>query len=247
MDCFPLPTRAALVGAGQVDLVSQIEDWHTKLLKRRRKTIQVKGHSWTKYRSARADAEVLQQALLRRTDRLTGSCGTALAHGDNYGCALMARGHLETSALLGYLAHQTNALADGKMSAEEYDGSVKALLFGSRDAEAEAAGMPKAVNILTCIKKADQFMRKHPGYGGSSVVSDAYQVLSEFAHPNMLSHSLSIKHRGWSVDLASRHDLGSLNYDLLNWLLISLMLFVDCFDAVDELHSLISERSANDP
>ena len=75
------------------------------------------------------------------------------------------------------------------MSYEDFDAAVTAALVGSRSEVIEQG--PKSTNIMTHIKRADRFIEERRLFPVSGPIHTMYDVLSEYAHPNMTSNSSS--------------------------------------------------------
>lgn len=229
MDCFPADVRQVLVERGCEADAAEIETYHTRVLQRRVARIEVASADWSGPLLATiANATVLQQVLLRRAERLTVSCGTVAADHNEYGLALLVRGHVETTALMGYACSRTASVSKSTGEAEAYGEIVKSLLFGTRFEDVPA--LPRAVNMMTCIDKADKYMSVDPRYSGKKVIRQLYDFLSEHAHPNMSSHNVAIEYESGFVKLQDLTQDDELCVACFGAVKLSLMLLIDFYD-----------------
>ena len=231
-------------GAERGAEAAEIEKFHTKLLQRRVASIAIASPGWPHYLPDLANAILLQQVLVRRAERLTVSCGTVLADQNDYGVALLVRGLLETAAVLGYACSRAAGLTGDFNEVAAYGEIVKSLLFGSRD-EADRDVFPRAVNIMTCIDKTDAYMATGPRYGGRKCMREMYDLLSEYAHPNMPSHSMGMDYRNGTALLLDRAMDPDFCRLALGGVKLCLMLVNDlCDDLTDHLDRINCAASA---
>jgi hypothetical protein len=247
MDCFSLSVRQSLIKKGYGDIVGNIEKEHTKLLKRRLKSIEVSNPSWSDpYVANIAKALVVQQTLLHRLEKLTASCGASVAADDVYGTGLLARGHLESTALLGYVCSLTKRLADADIEIEDYFAKIDRVLFGVRMPDSDMEQFPESVNILTCIEKAEKFSVEHLPFQWEPLLQSSYETLSEYAHPNMFSHGVAMDYNEskGTVRFRGRRAGDEAEGAFLGFIRVSLMLFIDFSDALTQLAGRAYERGS---
>jgi hypothetical protein len=186
LNCFEPSARRKLARAGFDEIAANIERMHTHLLKQRQPMVNT---------MANPSAEgvtvgmcfVLWQAGLHRTERLLVSAGRAVGASDVYGLAVLSRALLESTAVIASICAQMHQWADGKITYEEFDASVTAALVGSRSSVVQDG--VQATNILTHIKRADRFIDERGLFLTTSPLATMYDVMSEYAHPNMSSNS----------------------------------------------------------
>ena len=110
-----------------------------------------------------------REALMWRTEELSRTACDALERHDFTVAALLARAITEIAALVWKLL-QVIETRGSRSPHEQHDLSMR-LLVGWKS----WADMPQAINILTCLQSMDKKMPR---------VLDAYNSLSEIAHPN---------------------------------------------------------------
>ncbi len=194
MPCFSGEVQALFQKWNENDLYKEIEVIHSELLKRRVDSIEYGNPDKIVEKTrARLNSKVLAQALLNRSERLLVSSGAMLLQNSVYGLALIARGHLEGTAVLGYFCDRLNALGKGNIPAEKYYLNVADAVMGARHNLFEKANAPP--NILTSIEKADRFLNQtlFENANKEKKLEDTYNWLSDFAHPNFLSHCAAFK------------------------------------------------------
>jgi hypothetical protein len=103
----------------QSDLLDRLEASHQQLLDRRKEAVAVADQSEPRKHTA-SNCLVLQQALLHRAERLLAGAGTMLLENNIYGLALIARGHYEATAVLGYVCNRLESLKAGNISFEDF-------------------------------------------------------------------------------------------------------------------------------
>lgn len=113
-----------------------------------------------------------REALLWRTVELASSACELLKSGRIAAGITLVRGVAESAAAMRYLSETVQSFCQCEnRSLQEVDEKLMRLLMGDR----RNSDMPDAINVLTMLKHAN---RTVPG------VSDSYEILSEFAHPN---------------------------------------------------------------
>jgi hypothetical protein len=194
MPCFSEEVHDVFRKWGKDDLCKEIEAIHEELVKRRVDSIkygdpdQIDDKARTKL-----NCKVLAQALLNRSERLLVSSGAMLLESSVYGLALIARGHLEGTAVLGYFCDRLNALSKGNITFGTFSLNVADAVMGAKHDLFDKANAPP--NVLTSIEKADRFLNQtlFANVDKEKKLEDTYSWLSDFAHPNFLSHSAAFK------------------------------------------------------
>jgi hypothetical protein len=121
----------------------------------------------------------LQQSLLYRVTLLATGCADMWSAKNVIGSILIARALLETIAISQFIADELQILVTNKRI-DTIDELARKQLFSTKNEAriAEGTGF-QARSILTYINKLDQSV------GGTR---EAYDVLSEFCHPNGSGH-----------------------------------------------------------
>ena len=98
-----------------------------------------------------------------------------------YGLALVARGHLEATAVLAYFCDRIDALSKDNIKFEkfEWDVAVNGRYGGAKHELFAKANSPQ--NIMACIEKGDRFVNNVVFGKKVGLLSDCYSWLSEFA------------------------------------------------------------------
>ena len=196
MNCIEPSARRKLARAGFDEIAANIERMHTRLLKQRQPMVNTMANPSEEGVTV-GMCFVLWQAGLHRTERLLVSAGRAVGVGDVYGLAVLSRALLESTAVIASICAQMHQWAGGKITYEEFDASVTAALVGSRSSVVQD-GL-QATNILTHIKRADRFIDERGLFMTASPLATMYDVLSEYAHPNMSSNSCAFQIDGPGV------------------------------------------------
>lgn len=190
MNCFEPSTRRKLARAGFDEIAANIERMHTRLLKQRQPMVNTMANPSEEGVTV-GMCFVLWQAGLHRTERLLVSAGRAVGAGDVYGLAVLSRALLESTAVIASICAQMHQWAEGKITYEDFDASVTAALVGSRSSVIEDG--VQATNILTHIKRADRFIDERGLFLVTAPLATMYDVMSEYAHPNMSSNSCAFQ------------------------------------------------------
>jgi hypothetical protein len=219
----------------QGDLLGRLEASDQQLLDRRREVVESAPQHEPRKHTA-SNCQVLQQALLHRAERLLAGAGTMLLENNVYGLALIVRGHYEATAVLGYVCNRLESLKAGNIVFEDFALNVACEVLGAR--HSQFAKAPNPPNILTCIEKADRYLDTHYFKKKIGILRDNYNWLSDFAHPNFLSHCSA-----YTIDKANRRfvfrhegDIQESDFELMLLLDISAGLFIRLFDdCIDRL------------
>ncbi len=231
MSCFSEDVRNLFQTWKQSELCQKLEGHHAQLLERRTEAIAYGDPDKLSAKTrTRLNCQVLRQALLHRADRLLRSSGTMLLEKNVYGLALLARGHLEATAVLGFFCNRINTLSKRNIPFEKFEEDVAHAIMGAQhDLFAEASA---PTNILSCIEKADRFLDSEIFKEKKGMLKDCYTWLSEFAHPNFLSNSTAFTLDKANGRMVFRHegDLQEKDFELLGYLSISATIFTQLFD-----------------
>jgi hypothetical protein len=179
----------------------------------------------------RLNCGLLAQALLHRAEHLLVSSGTALIDKNPYALALLVRGHVEATAVLGYFCHRVRSLARGNITFEQFSEALQNTVMGGKHDLFAKTGVPKS--IVTMIENADKFIDTELPQTKTRMLQEGYAWLSEFAHPNFLSHSNAFVFDKATGRMIFRHE-GELQEDDFQHLLflsISGELFFAMYDA----------------
>jgi hypothetical protein len=159
----------------------------------------------TPKKRATLNSKLLQQALLHRADCLLQAAGKMLLAKNVYGLALVARGHVEATGVLGHFCKRINALSKGNIEFDRYELDIANGLLGAKDDLFTQADAP--VNILTCIQNSDKYMNAELFAGDKKdILEDVYNWLSEFAHPNFCSNKSAFQLDKQTNRMIFRHD-----------------------------------------
>jgi hypothetical protein len=223
------------------DLLINLEAANQALLERRKDAVVIAQQSEPKKHTA-SNCFVLQQALLHRAERLQAGAGTMLLENNIYGLALVVRGHYEATAVLGYFCNRLESLKAGNITFDDFAWNVAYEVLGAK--HPQFAKAPNPPNILTCIEKADKYLDTHCFKKKTGMLLDNYDWLSDFAHPNFLSNASSFTLDTPNRRFVFRHegDIQESDFQLITYLEMSAMLFVQLFD--DYLR-LLAENGLN--
>jgi len=218
----------------QDDLRKELESFRAELLQRRVDATEYGDpDKLSPKQRTRLNCQVLRQALLHRAECLLGSSGTILLAKNVYGLALIARGHLEATAVLAYFCNRLDSLSKGNINFERFEWDVADAVMGAKHDLFSKANAPP--NITTCIEKGDKFLdgmfKEKRG-----ILQDCYSWLSEYAHPNFLSNSSSFTLDKTTGRLVFRHDgdLQESDFQIVHYVCISARLFRKLFDVFAE-------------
>jgi hypothetical protein len=231
MSCFTADVKKLFQQAGRSETCEELESSYKKHLERRTEFVEYGDPDKlsTKTR-ARLNCRVIQQTLLHRAERLIASSGTAILEKNIYALALLVRGHVEGTAVLGYLCTRLRTLTRDKITIENFSEGVADTISGARhDLFSDGT---KSVNILTCVKKADDFIDEEFKLEKKEMLKEGYNWLSEFAHPNFLSHSGAFSLDKTTNRFVFHHDRALEDGDFQHaiYLSISADLFLPLFD-----------------
>jgi hypothetical protein len=215
-----------------IDLTS--EDWANverynacleRLIKRRKPEVTATGdllESKTAWKCA-----TLQQSLLYRITALGTGCASMWNVGNVVGSILCGRALLETIVVAHHVRDELLRLVPAK-DVDAIDDLANSHLFATRNEETIASGHGhQARSILTYV---DKFDKKIAG------VRDAYDFLSEFAHPNGSGHLFTYGEMNRQTGAVTFHEaaprvLGIQGHVITCFMLIQFVeLILDTFD-----------------
>jgi hypothetical protein len=184
---------------------------------------------------AALNAKLLRQAILHRADCLLQAAGKMLLAKNVYGLALVGRGHVEATAVLGYFCKRIDALSKGNIDFERFETDIANGLLGAKDDLFSKADAP--VNILTCIENCDKYLNTEL-FGGEKkdMLEEVYNWLSEFAHPNFCSNKSAFNLDKQTGRMIFRHDadLQESDFGLLGYMSVSAGFFPMLYDRLEK-------------
>jgi hypothetical protein len=151
-----------------------------------------------------------------------------------YGLALVARGHLEGTAVLAFFCNRIYALSKGNIQFEKFDKEVADAVMGAKHEVFAKANSPN--NIMNCIEKGDKFLDEHVFGQKKGFLIDCYGWLSEFAHPTFCSNKIAfdVDKKAGSFVFHHNRDLKETDFQLAGYLQMSAALFHTLFDTLEE-------------
>jgi hypothetical protein len=159
MVCFSDEAQKLFETWNKVELCNELEGYHAQLLERRVDAIAYGDPEKLSAKiRARLNCQVLRQALLHRAERLMASSGTMLLDKNVYGLALVVRGHVEGTAVLGFFCNRINSLVQNHIPFEKFEFDVADAIMGAKHDLFAKANAP--ANILSFIEKADRVLDK---------------------------------------------------------------------------------------
>ncbi len=196
------------------------------------------GEDWGDFRRIHANTLVYTQALLFRSSLLIEGVLTAIDRGNPFSLALSVRAHLETTAALGYLHRRLSSMQNGNLKPEKVDEDIANLLLGGRHECTPNA--PRAINVLSMLEQAEKSVNMSIlGESAKSrdILTDAYEYLCEYCHPNFISNSLALSIDKKKRVFEFRHEIPfqCSELELAGYVLISGSIFISLFDLVVEL------------
>lgn len=235
MACFSDEAIALFTEWRRDDLRARLQNSYQEMVDRRVDAVEYRDPATLKPKElALANSRLLQQALLHRSVALMNATGPMLIAKNIYGTALVARGQVEASAVLGYFCHRISALTKGNIDFEQFQKDLSVALLGARHDLFDKATAP--ANILTCIEKTDKFLDDQIFKEKKGVIHDIYGWLSEFTHPNFCSNkcAFDLDKKNHRMVLRNEAKLSDDDFQLLGHLELSAMLFPRLFDEFGE-------------
>jgi hypothetical protein len=219
----------------QNSLLSELEECHDQLLSRRiGKIIYGDPDKLSAMKRANLNSQALRQALLHRAECLIVGVGTTIKTKNIYGLALIARGHVEATAVLAYFCDRIQALIKGNIEFNVYEKNVADAVMGSKHSVFPKANAP--MHIMTCLEKGDRYLDQRFGKK-MGLLTDLYGWLSEFAHPNFCSNKIAFDLDKNDGSLVFRHhaELQESDFQLAAHLVMSAQVFPELFDDFGEM------------
>jgi hypothetical protein len=235
MGCFSDEIKQVFKDWKHDKLLQDLEADHAQLLERRVDTIEYGDPNLlSPKKRAILNSQVLRQALLHRAERLLVGSGTMLLAKNVYGLALVARGHLEGTAVLAFFCNRIDAVSKGNVPFEKFEQEVADAVMGAKHDVFTKANSPQ--NIMACIEKGDKFLDNIIFGKKTGLLSDCYGWLSEFAHPNFCSNKISFNLDKTAGNFVFRHDadLQETDFQLAGYLQMSAAIFPKVFDTFGE-------------
>jgi hypothetical protein len=231
MGCFSEQAQQLFKDWKQDKLLADLERDHAQLIERRVASIHYGAPgALTSKKRAILNSQVLRQALLHRADCLMVGSGQMLVAKNVYGLALVARGHLEATAVLAYFCDRIDALSKANIEFVKFEWDVADAVLGAKHELFTKANSPQ--NIMTCIEKGDRFLNNIIFEKRVGLLSDCYIWLSEFSHPNFCSNKSAFALDKEKGDMIFRHDgdIQEADFQLLAHLKLSAAIFPILFD-----------------
>lgn len=234
--------RKRFIETGSAELLSSIEAIHENLVSRRVEAIPFGDPNLISERDrALKNILIARQAMLHRAERLHHSCGSMVADENPYGLALLIRGQIEATAVLGFICDLLWCLEKRTIPFDAFHLRIASLVVGARHTFFSSA--PKPTSILTVIEKADRHLKRE-GVSEKGILLDCYEWLSEYAHPNFISFSMGAKPLPDTSTFGIHHGLAMRDDELrlVDYLDISGMIFLMFYDGIDERLGLLGGR-----
>lgn len=191
-ELFSQSRLRALRAKGFGDDCKELSDLFIDLVKMKRVSVEFGEPSEiTERRRARFTLDSIFQASIARSTNLTFGFARLLGHNNTHSLALLARGHLETTALLGFLCDQLTAYEKARITFDHLHDKIAAAFLGHSGSDFQNA--PKPINVMTMIEKADRYLKSKTDGLCYEIISDSYGWLSNFGHPNSLSSISSFR------------------------------------------------------
>jgi hypothetical protein len=229
---FPDDVKQVFVDWKQDKLLKDLEDSISELQKRRIEYVEYGDPEiLTSKKRAALNAELLRQALLHRAECLLQAAGKMLLVKNVYGLALVARGFVEATAVLGYFCKRIDSLSKGTIDFERFETDIANGLLGAKDDLFSQADAP--VNIITCIEFSDKYLNTELFEGEKkNMLEEVYTWLSEFAHPNFCSNKTAFHLDKETGRMTFRHDadLQERDFDLAGYMSVSAGFFPMLYD-----------------
>jgi hypothetical protein len=213
-------------------LLKKLQDSHTELIQRRVDFVEYgNARDSTAKQRTMLTCQLLRQCLVHRAERLLVATGHMLLAKNVYGLALVARGHVEATAVLAYFCKRIDSLSKGRIDFEKFEYAVANSILGAKHELFSEADAP--TNIVTCVEDGDKFLDSELFDGKKNgFLRDIYGWLSEFAHPNFCSNTIAFTLDKATGRAVFRHDndLQESDFQLINYLSMSAEMFTILFD-----------------
>lgn len=176
-----------------------------------------------------------RQGLIHRCSALIAAAEAMVVGHNPHGLALISRGHVESTAQLGFFCDRLYSLIRGKITFDTFSLQLGEALISATHKQFPQA--PKPINILTCLERADRRLRRIDDSFDEPILADCYSWLSDFCHPNFLSAATAYDLDAQNGIMRFRHtdELSERDVGLLTYLSISASTFKIFFDDMNEL------------
>lgn len=236
---LPNGLKKAFRNHNQSDELQNILDAHKKLVSRTAEYLKmISGEDYGEPKRISANSLVYRQVLLHRSIGLFEGSVKAAVDENPYSMVLNIRGHIETTASLGYLHHRLQSLKQGHISPETLDRNLCDQLLGGHHKSLPQAPDPQ--NILTQLEHADKSVSTSV-LGGTkmqhNILKTCYEFLCEFSHPNFHSNSVAIEPDRSIPGFRFRHGqpMRDFEFKLIGYLSLSAEIFASLYDQIPDL------------
>lgn len=190
---------------------------------------------------AQNNLNLLKQGLCYRAMSLVRSEISLIESHNLLGLALITRGHIETTAQLGYFCDRLFSLKQGNITFDSFHKKLAETLMGASHEMFTSA--PKPLNILKCLEKADKHFARLSGEENQKMLYDCYSWLSDYCHPNFLSSASSyvLDRSTGTMRFSHGEGLHEDDMDLVGYLDISCVAFNMFFDDMLEREKVLTE------
>jgi hypothetical protein len=193
-------------------------------------------------RRARNNLQILIQGLLHRSISLLQAVSPMIERANVYGLGLICRGHIESTAQLGYFCDQLTALKNRNITFDHFHERLACALMGAAHPIFKDA--PKPLNVMTYIEKADRHLTRFHKLAHEELINDCYSWLSDLCHPNFLSSSSSFIVDNKKNEFIFRNELTNSPNDckIIFYLAISSDFFALFFKDICSLTDVLVDR-----
>ncbi len=238
--------RSSLEPHLKQETVEEFVSIYQQLLDRRQEVCPIlKGEDAGNIRWTSQHSLALRQVFLHRTiSTITGAI-VCLREKLWYSVALSVRGNFETTAALGYLYERLHSLANGTLPLEQIEDDICVMLLGTRYDRPNSQGLT-AKSVLTLLEYATKAVKRVTFANEvmpPDMLTDPYNFLCEFCHPNFSSNSLAFHFDKEKSQLRMRHDGEMLKGTAhIEYLLLSAPFFIDLYDGIPGVLATIKSR-----
>ncbi|MCK1485561.1 hypothetical protein IVB25_23430 [Bradyrhizobium sp. 193] len=233
---YPDEVKKIFADWKQSQLCADLEACADELQKRRLEFIEYgEPDKLTPKKRAALNSKLLAQALLHRSDCLIQAAGKMLIAKNVYGLALVARGHVEATSVLGHFCRRIDSFSKGNIEFDRYEQDIANGLLGAKDDLFTQAKAP--VSILTCIENTDKYLNAELFDGEKKdMMEEIYIWLSEFAHPNFCSNKSAFNLDRETNRMIFRHDadLQESDFGLAGYMAVSAGFFPSLYDRFEK-------------
>jgi hypothetical protein len=227
-----------LTGLG--DDCDDLSNYYLDLVKRTRKSVVFGDLSeMTERRRASLTLDSIYQSSLARSINLVRGFSRIVGQRNTHSLALISRGHLETTALLGFLCDQLVSYEKKRLTFNNLHDKIAAVMLGHSGSD--FAKSLKPINVMTMIEKADRHLGETIGVRDGGMILDCYGWLSNFGHPNFLSaaSTFTLDSRQGIFTFGEGDSTFGGEKELLNYLLISCGIQSTFYDNVEKIRTRV--------